>query len=178
MEEKVGNAALPGDFQGHGPVDAAVGQIVDDVAEGGLVEGLPAVQTDTDHIFPAEVKMFRQFCGEGRISAAVAEDLPAVAVDRGLVGGGAEMEEYPPARPVGGDGQGMQIAAHHLIILLVQVIQRQLLHCVGNADGSQCFDLLFRPTRQLGRVAFREIPAIVEMQLHGRFLLWGFMVSS
>ena len=131
--EHVRNVAGLRDLQPGLPVEAAVAQVVDHIAEGGLVQRLPGVQTHRQPVLLAVLEP-RQQKALGRVPAV---SLPfgghrlTVQEHLGVLGGPVQDEPDLLALPggVGQDGSG--IAAHGLVHLLPDALPGQELHRVG-----------------------------------------------
>ena len=116
-----------GDLQSRLPVEAAVAQVVDEEAEGGLVQALPGVQP---HGQPVVLPIFqiRQQKALGHVSAVGVPfggyGLP-VQEHFGIVGGPVQYQPHLLARPggVGEDGPG--IPADGLVHLLLGALPGQ-----------------------------------------------------
>ena len=76
--ENVLNIALLPDIQPDLPVQAAVGQVIDDVTEGRDFRVLRGVQPDAQQIFSAQGRRVGNFHPEAGVAAAVGGQLPAV----------------------------------------------------------------------------------------------------
>ena len=113
------------------PVEAAEGHVVDDVAEGGLVQGLPGVQPDGHPVLLSILHQAGQLHGKGGVAAVVAGRLLAVDKHGGLVGRALKGEKEPFALPRLRHVKAAAVAAHHLVVVLVGVVEGEHLAGVG-----------------------------------------------
>lgn len=123
------------DVEAHGPVDAAVGQIIDHKAEGRHVQRLAAVAADGHHVAPAVDEMRGQVGRKGRVAAAVLRDQRAVAENVRRVRHRAEAQQHPFAAPAVRRVEFPPVARHHLVGLLAAVVVGQHRHRVRQAHG-------------------------------------------
>ena len=141
-------------------VQSAVGHVVDDEAEGRLIEALPAVQLYRDQRVPARRQRLRQLHGEGGVAAAVLRQLFPVDKDLGKVRRRADVKKYPFFAPLRGNMQHFPVAAEHLIDTFIEIV-------VGSgADGVRQFHDC--PARRLAAggkvfgIGFGKFPAPVQ----------------
>ena len=118
------------------PVEAAEGHVVDDVAEGGLVQALPGVQPDGHPVLLPVLHQAGQLHGKGGVAAVVAGRLLAVDKHGGLVGRALKGEEEPLALPRLRYVKAAAVAAHHLVVVLVGVVEGEHLAGVGQPHRS------------------------------------------
>ena len=119
------------------PVESAVGKIVDHKAKGWNFRVLGGVQSDCQGILPG-LHQAGDLQTEGGIAAAVLPCRHAVDKDGGNVGRAVELQEEPLAGNILGQGELSAIAADHLIILVVNIMQRQLHRVVGQVNTLPC----------------------------------------
>ena len=130
-DEHIRDVALFPQVQPHLPVQAAIGQVVDDEAEGRDGRVFSGVQLHRQVDFSAEAGIVRDLQPEGSIAAAVAPHMDAVDVHIGPMGRAVKLQKQPFPPPAFRDGQLPPVAANHLIVLRPGIMQGQLLHVVG-----------------------------------------------
>ena len=130
MHEKIAHTALRRGLEPNLPVQAAVGQIVDNKAEGRQAGVLARIQPHGQQIFCAAAHKVGNFDGEAGVAALMLPGQLAVQVDLRLMGGPVKAQEYPGRI---GNGQCAAVAADHLIVRGVCVVERQLPAGMGQA---------------------------------------------
>ena len=114
------------------PVEAPVGHVVNDKAEGRLVQGFPGIQLHGQEIVLPDLEVGKQD-GEGRIAVSVDEKFLPVQIDRGLMG--RPLESDVDVLP--GEGfltENNPLVARHLLIdVLVEIVKRGDGRAVGQA---------------------------------------------
>ena len=151
-----GAAHLQKDF----PVQPAVGQVVNDVAERGHVQRFPAVQLHRQVVGFAPAQPVGQVNGESGVAAAVLRQQRPVEIHPGKVGRALKGHPHPFAPPAFRRGEKAQIAAHHLIGLFAELVEGQHRHRVGQAHP---FKVFLRGVQRGQRrfIMGREIPVVV-----------------
>ena len=178
LDEHIPQPGVLFDLQGHSAVQPPVGQFLGLAPEGRDVQGLAAVAADGEDVFLPQPHHAGEVDGEGGVAAGVMAHPLAVAVDRGVMGRRPDGQKQGAALPAAGGGEHPAVAADHLIIVFVAVIEGQGLDGVGQADRLQL---------QAGTVRFQqrgvelggEQPAVVPVVMFGAFhLLQGSSVSG
>ena len=131
VHEKIAHTALRRGFKPDLPVQAAVGQIVDDKAEGRQAGVLARIQPHGQQVFCAAAHKVGNFDGEAGVAALMLPGQLAVQVDLRLMGGPVKAQEYPGRI---GNGQCAAVTADHLIVRGVCVVERQLPAGMGQAN--------------------------------------------
>lgn len=170
LDEHIPQPGVFLDVQGHPAVEAAVGQGLGLAAEGGDVQGFPAVAPDHQNVFPSQPDRIGEVDGEGGVSAGVMPHPLAVAVDGGVVGRRAEGQKQGAALPALGRSEHTPVAADQLVVVLVAVIEGQHFDGVGQPHRLQIQAADLRP--QQGRViAGGEKPTVVPVVMFDAFHL-------
>ena len=117
----------------HAAADAAEGHIVHHEAEGWLVERFAAIDAQSDAVLGPIAHEAGKLRRERRVAAVVARDLPAVDIERRRVRRAVHREQQRLALPFARYRQREAIAHFHLVKLLVEIVQRQLLAGVRQA---------------------------------------------
>ena len=135
-DEQIFDVAFLPDIQPDLPVQAAVGQIVDDVAEGRNFRILGGIQPDGQQVVLSQPDGFGDLHPEAGVAAPVLHQLPTVEKDGSDVRRAVKLEENVPSRQLSSQGQDFPIAAEALIGLRIGVVKGNLLHGVGQAHGN------------------------------------------
>ena len=117
-------------FQPDLPVNAAVGQVVDDKTEGRHRRIFRGVQLHGDDIVLTIADMVGDIHPEGGIAAAVGIQLLAVDIHGGNMGSAVEPDKVPLTPEGFVKHDGMPVAADHLIAFMVGIVQGHFLHVV------------------------------------------------
>ncbi len=137
-DEEIPNVLSAADVQPGLPIEAAIGQIVNDKAKGRHAAVFRAVQLHGHSVLAFRAQEIGDLHPEGGVAAAVPGALGAVHVDRCDVGGAVKLQEDPLPRALRGELQLPAIAADHLIVAGAGIVQGDLPHIVGqaNRDGA------------------------------------------
>ncbi len=154
-----------GDLEPCLPVEAPVAQVVDEKAEGGLVQTFPGVQTHGQPVLPAVFKA-RQQEALGHVpavSVVIGRHRLAVQKHLGVVGSPVQNEPHLLARPggVGIDGPG--IPADGLVHLLLGALPGQELRRVREPYALSGD---FAPQKFV-RAGESELPIVVQGDVNG-----------
>ena len=135
-DEQIFNIAFLPDIQPDLPVQAAVGQIVDDMAEGRNFRVFGGVQPDGQQVVFPQPGGFGNLYPKTGVAASMLHQFPTVEKDGSDVGGPVKLEENVLSRQLSPQGQDFPIAAEALIGLRIGVVKGNLLHGVGQAHGN------------------------------------------
>ena len=135
-DEQIFDVTFLPDIQPDLPVQAAIGQIVDDVAEGRNLRVFGGVQPDGQQVVLTQDGGLGNLYPETGVAAPVLHQLPTVEKDGSDVGGPVKLEENVLSRQLSPQGQDFPIAAEALIGLRIGVVKGNLLHSVGQAHGN------------------------------------------
>ena len=121
--------------QGNFPVDAAEGEVVDLVAEGGNVGAFAGIDVDRKDVLSVEIEMRRQVEGERSVSTFVFAELGAVDPDSGGGHHAFEVDEDVLASGLRRQPETTTIKRDELVSLLVKAMPRQLYVGMRNRDA-------------------------------------------
>ena len=142
------------------PVQTAVGQIVDNEAKGRHLGIFGGVQLHRQQVFPTRDCRLGDVRPEGCIAAPVVGHFLAVEVHRGNVSGAVKLQEQPLPCQLFSQLQFSAVAADHLVGSMVGVMQRDLLHRMGQPDRFRLPDT----GRKFFRPVFRKFPVVAKAQ--------------
>ncbi len=162
-DEHIRNVALLPHVQPGLPVQSAVGQIVNDEAEGRDGRVFRRVQLHRQVNLPAKAGIVRDLQPEGGVAAAVAPHVDAIDVHIGPMGRAVKLQKQPFPPVALRDGQLPPVAANHLVVLRPGIMQGQLFHVVG-----QPHRLPRRGSFEKGLAPFRRKFPIVAKADHGK----------
>ena len=134
-DEQVFDVAFFPDVQPDLPVQAAVGQVVDDVAEGRNFRIFGGVQTDGQQVVLPQPDGLGDLHPEAGVAAPVFHQLPTVEEDGGDVGRTVKLEEQVLSRQLRPQAQDFPVAAEALVDLGIGIVKGNFLHGVGQAHG-------------------------------------------
>ena len=104
VHKQVADPRLTGSLQPDLPVQAAVGQIVDDVAEGRNLRVFGGVQPDGQQVVLTQDGGLGNLYPETGVAASVLHQLPTVEKDGSDVGGPVKLEENVLSRQLSPQG--------------------------------------------------------------------------
>ena len=133
--EDIFNIAFLPDIQPDFPVQPAVGQVINDMAEGGNLWVFRGIQPDSQQVIPAKSRRLGDLHPEAGIAAAVLRQFLPVYVNCGDMGRAVKLQENVLPCQLLPQIQFSPIAADALIGHVVGVVQRQLRRRVGQADS-------------------------------------------
>ena len=138
MHKQVRHAGFGGCFQPDLTVQPAVGEVVDDKSERRQSRVLARIQPHGEQIFCIAAHKIGNLQRKRRVAAQMLAHELAVYIDGSLVGCAVKPQKQP--RRVG-HGQGTAVAADHLVVGRVGVVERQFPAGVGQPHrlaGHRC----------------------------------------
>ena len=132
VHKQVGHAGGSGGFEPDLAVESAVGQVVDDEAEWRQGRVFPRVQPHGQQIFCVTMHKICNFQCKRRVAAQMFPHELAVQVDGSLVGRAVKPQKQP--RRVR-QGQRAAVAADHLVVCGVCVVERQFAAGMGQTHS-------------------------------------------
>lgn len=124
-----------GDLETGLAVEAAVGEVVDDSAEGRLIKGLARIEADCEDVAGPLVEGVGEVEGGRGPSAFVDADEDGVAEDLGAVGGTVEDEAHAAVERADGHVEDADVAGEELVVARVEAVEGEFGDGVREADG-------------------------------------------
>ena len=167
VDKEVRQEAGAGEGQAAAPVDALIGEIVDLIAEGGLVQALPGIQLQGQEVLPFP-GVFRELRREAGVAAAVGQQGLPVEEEAAALGRPVEMDKKAAAPIQRRQGQLFPIAGQILIIQLLRVVIGQKGAGMGQAHALR----LRLPAQEEGfRGLSGKFPTVVERYAPGHVFI-------